>query len=83
MTTEQMDWNDDQKRKTIAERRLQQQAFQPKPPELYELVQVTSKGDFRETWTEEQTISVHSTELGAYRAGLKANFIVRELKVKD
>jgi hypothetical protein len=65
----------------------QQQArhFQHKPvqPVLYELVQRTSKGDFRESWTEEQTISVHSTELGAYKAGLKTSFIVRPLEVKD
>lgn len=68
---------------TIAERRLQQHQLKPKPPELFELVQRTSKGDFRESWTEEQTISVHTTELGAYKAGLKPNYIVRPLKVKD
>lgn len=56
---------------------------EPKAPQLYELVQRTNKGDFRESWVEEQIISVHTTEAGAYKAGLKPNFIVRPLKVKD
>ena len=77
MTTEQQDWLDDNPR------RIQTPAFQPKTPELFELVQQTSKGDFRETWTDETTISVHRTELGAYKAGLKANYIVRPLRVAD
>lgn len=83
MTTEQQDWNDDQKGKTIAERHFQQHQLQPKPPQLFELVQRTSKGDQRDSWVEEQIISIHSTEAGAYKAGLKANLIVRPLKVKD
>ena len=80
MTTEQMDWNDANKRPTIAERRLQQET--PKP-ELYELVQRISKGDQRDSWYEETIISIHATQLGAYKAGIKSNFVVRPLKVKD
>ena len=75
MTTEQQDWNDNQ-------RRIQFPAT-PKQTGLFELVHQTTKGDFRETWKEEQTISIHTTELGAYKAGLKQGFIVRPLKVAD
>lgn len=74
MTTEQQD--------TVGDSRRHQQ-FQAKTPLLFELVKIESKGDFRETWKEEQTVSVHATELGAYKAGLKANFIVRPLKVQE
>lgn len=74
MTTEQMDWAD------ANARRIQQQG---KQPQFFELVQQTSGGDFRESWTEEKIISVHATEIGALKAGLKSNFIVRPLKVKD
>ncbi len=75
-----MDWNDSQRTPTIAERHFQQQTAQPV---LYELVQRTSKGDQRDSWVEETIISIHATEAGAYKAGLKPNFVVRPLKVKD
>lgn len=78
LTTEQQDWNDD-----IALRHGGFSSLPPKPPVYYELVQRTSKGAQRDSWVEEQTISVHSTELGAYKAGLKPSFVVRPLKVKD
>jgi hypothetical protein len=42
-----------------------------------------SKGDQRDSWYEETIVSVHTTELGAYKAGLKPSFTVRPLKVKD
>lgn len=70
MTTEQMDWNDNRR-------------IQAKQPELYELVHRVSKGDQRDSWYEETIISIHSTEAGAYKAGIKPNFVVRRLKVKD
>lgn len=70
MTTEQMDWNDNRR-------------IQAKQPELYELVQRVNRGDQRDSWYEETIISIHSTEAGAYKAGLKSNFVVRPLKVKD
>jgi hypothetical protein len=54
-----------------------------KTPELYELVQRVSKGDQRDSWYEETIISIHSTQLGAYKAGLKPSLVVRPLKVKD
>jgi hypothetical protein len=65
-----------------SQRRIQ---FPPQPanPDLYELVQVTTKGDQRDSWREETIISVHRTELGAYKAGLKSGFVVRPLKVAD
>jgi hypothetical protein len=50
---------------------------------LFELVRVESKGDFRETWKEETTVSIHSSEAGAYKAGLKQGYLVRPLKVVD
>jgi len=70
LTTEQMDWNDNRR-------------IQAKQPELYELVQRVNRGDQRDSWYEETIISIHSTEAGAYKAGLKSNFVVRPLKVKD
>lgn len=70
MTTEQMDWNDNRR-------------IQAKQPELYELVHRASKGDQRDSWYEETIISVHSSEAGAYKAGIKPNFVVRPLKIKD
>ena len=73
MTTEQQDWLD-------GSRRIQ---VNPPQPSLYELVQVTKGGDFRESWTEEKIVSIHSSELGAYKAGLKTNYVVRPLKVQD
>jgi hypothetical protein len=65
-----MDWNDNRR-------------IQAKQPELYELVQRVNRGDQRDSWYEETIISIHSTEAGAYKAGLKSNFVVRPLKVKD
>ena len=53
---------------------------------LYELVERTTDGyDVRDntTFYKEKTISIHRTEAGAYKAGLKANYIVRPLKAKD
>lgn len=70
MTTEQQDWNDSQR-------------IQPKTPELFELVHRVSKGDQRDSWYEETIVSIHSTEAGAYKAGIKSGFVVRPLKVKD
>lgn len=75
MTTEQQDWNDNQ-------RRIQLHT-DPTHTGLYELVHVTSDGDFRESWTVEQTVSVHKSELGAYKAGIKSGYIVRPLKAVD
>ncbi len=76
MTTEQQDWADDHARRI-------QLNTDPKKTGLFELVHQTTKGDFRETWKEEQTISIHTTELGAYKAGLKPGYIIRPLKVAD
>ena len=75
MTTEQQDWNDNRLRKI--------QLGGTPSSGLYELVRVESKGDFRETWKEETIISVHSSEVGAYKAALKQGYIVRPLKVVD
>lgn len=65
-----------------ASRRIQ---FNQTPqPEYFELVQVTHKGTSQlDAWTEEKLISVHRTEVGAYKAGLKTGYIVRPLKVAD
>jgi hypothetical protein len=76
MTTEQQDWKDDAWRRSQQDRDADRSG-------LFELVHATTKGDFRETWTEEQIISVHSSELGAYKAGLKSGYVVRPLKVAD
>ena len=65
-----------------ASRRIQFNQHPPQP-ELYELVQVTTKGDQRDSWKEETIISIHRSELGAYKAGLKSGFVVRPLKVSD
>lgn len=72
MTTEQQDWNDSRKFEK-----------QPPIPQYFELVHRVSKGDQRDSWYEETIVSVHTTEAGAYKAGLKPSFIVRPLKVKD
>jgi hypothetical protein len=56
----------------------------PKAPQLFELVKVETTGySQRDTVITEVSQGVYSTELGAYKAGIKSGYKVRPLKVND